>query len=200
MIAGSKRTRPTGELGQDAQHPDALPPVGARRGSGGDALDEVRTLEGERLGLSGSEGVEDEALEALAGVDRTTGPPAEPRSSRTASASNPASRSILTSRFTARIVPITPFVYARRMPSIVVAGPASGSIRRATRITLRDIHEALGERLLLGIDVAGSRGTKCRIQRAVAGTLDDFLDEAEALLAARLGRITLASLAAPARG
>ena len=72
--------------------------------------------------------------------------------------------------------------------------------RPAARITLRDIHEALGERLLLGIDVAGSRGAECRIQRAVAGTLDDFLDDAEALLAARLGRITLASLAAPARG
>ena len=71
--------------------------------------------------------------------------------------------------------------------------------RSAARITLRDIYEALGERLLLGIDVAGSRGTECRIQRAVAGTLDDFLDDAEALLAARLGRITLASLAAGVR-
>ena len=72
--------------------------------------------------------------------------------------------------------------------------------RPAARITLRDIYEALGERLLLAVDVAGSKGTECRIQRAVAGTLDDFLDDAEALLAARLGRITLASLAARVRG
>ena len=72
--------------------------------------------------------------------------------------------------------------------------------RPASRITLRDIYEALGERLLVAVDVAGSRGSECRIHRAVSGTLDDFLDDAEGLLAARLGRITLASLAARVRG
>lgn len=74
--------------------------------------------------------------------------------------------------------------------------------RAATDVTLRDVYAALGERLLQGIDVAGPHphGSGCRIQRAVAGTLDAFLDDAEALLAARLGRITLAGLAARIRG
>ena len=74
--------------------------------------------------------------------------------------------------------------------------------RDAAEITLRDVYAALGERLLHGIDVAGpvARGAGCRIQRAVAGTLDEFLDDAEAVLAARLGRITLAGLAARVRG
>ena len=68
-------------------------------------------------------------------------------------------------------------------------------------ISLRDVYAALGERLLQGIDVTGpavrrAPGGACRIQHAVAGTLDEFLDDAEALLAARLGHITLARLAA----
>jgi hypothetical protein len=60
------------------------------------------------------------------------------------------------------------------------------------------VYAALGERLLRAVDVAGPGAPAggCRIQRAVAGTLDEFLDDAEALLAARLGRITLAGLAA----
>jgi Rrf2 family protein len=70
--------------------------------------------------------------------------------------------------------------------------------RDAAGITLRDVYAALGERLLLAIDVAGP-GESCRIERAVSGTLDEFLDEAEALLAARLGRITLADLATRVR-
>jgi DNA-binding IscR family transcriptional regulator len=73
--------------------------------------------------------------------------------------------------------------------------------RDAADITLRDVYAALGERLLQGIDVAGpgAPGGGCVIQRSVAGTLDEFLEDAEALLAARLGRITLASLASQVR-
>ena len=73
--------------------------------------------------------------------------------------------------------------------------------RAASAITLRDVYAALGERLLGAVDVAGPGAPAggCRIQRAVAGTLDEFLDDAEALLAARLGRITLAALAARVR-
>ena len=53
--------------------------------------------------------------------------------------------------------------------------------------------------LLRGIDVTGpgvrsAPGGTCRIQRLVAGALDEFLDDAESLLARRLERITLASL------
>jgi hypothetical protein len=64
------------------------------------------------------------------------------------------------------------------------------------------VYAALGERLLGAVDVAGSGAPAggCRIQRAVAGTLDEFLEDAEAMLAGRLERITLASLAARVRG
>ncbi|HEU4829715.1 MAG TPA: Rrf2 family transcriptional regulator [Gemmatimonadales bacterium] len=76
--------------------------------------------------------------------------------------------------------------------------------RDPARISLRDIYQGLGERLLQGIDVTGpgvrsAPGGSCRIQRAVAGTLDDFVNEAESLLAARLANITLATLAARVR-
>jgi Rrf2 family protein len=79
-------------------------------------------------------------------------------------------------------------------------GPGGGwtLARAAAAVSLRDVYAALGERLLLAVDVAGP-GERCRIQRAVAGTLDEFLDDAEALLAERLGRITLADLAAQVR-
>jgi Rrf2 family protein len=92
-----------------------------------------------------------------------------------------------------------------RETGIVTSSRGSGGgwalAREAADITLRDVYAALGERLLDAIDVAGPRTPRggCRIQRAVAGTLDDFLADAEALLAARLDQITLASLAARVR-
>jgi DNA-binding IscR family transcriptional regulator len=72
--------------------------------------------------------------------------------------------------------------------------------REPAMISLRDVYQGLGERLLGAIDVRGpgvrrAPGGICRIQRAVAGTLDAFMDDAEALLAERLDRISLASLA-----
>jgi Rrf2 family protein len=67
--------------------------------------------------------------------------------------------------------------------------------RDAETITLRDIYAALGERLLFALDFSGGN-PDCRVQRAVAGTLDDFLHDAEALLATRLSRTTLADVAA----
>jgi DNA-binding IscR family transcriptional regulator len=93
-----------------------------------------------------------------------------------------------------------------RKAGLVGSSPGTGGgwllSRDPAAITLRDVYAALGERLLQGIDVAGHGAPAggCRIQRAVAGTLDEFLDDAEALLAARLQRITLASLAAQVRG
>jgi DNA-binding IscR family transcriptional regulator len=92
-----------------------------------------------------------------------------------------------------------------REAGLVAAARGAGGgwtlARSAAAITLRDVHAALGERLLQGVDVSGpgAPGRGCRIQQAVAGTLDEFLDDAEALLAARLRRITLASLAARVR-
>jgi Rrf2 family protein len=67
-------------------------------------------------------------------------------------------------------------------------------------ISLGSVCAALGERLLLAVDVAGPRGAGCLVQRAVSTTMDDFVREAEAMLLARLDRMTLGDLAAQVRG
>ncbi|HEU4564228.1 MAG TPA: Rrf2 family transcriptional regulator [Gemmatimonadaceae bacterium] len=116
----------------------------------------------------------------------------------------------LTSERLAECVGTNPVVVRRSLAGLRDAGLVASArgtgggwtlARDAARITLRDVYAALGERLLQGIDVTGPRPPEggCRIQRAVAGTLDEFLDDAEALLAARLQRITLASLVARGR-
>lgn len=113
-----------------------------------------------------------------------------------------------TSEQLAACVGTNPVVVRRTMAGLREAGLVSAArgagggwalARDPAAVTLRDVQGALGERLLRGVEVAGSRGDGCRIQRAVAGTLDEFLDDAEALLAARLGRITLADLAGRVR-
>lgn len=117
----------------------------------------------------------------------------------------------LTSEQLATCVRTNPVVVRRTLAGLREAGFVSSTrgagggwrlAREADDITLRDVYAALGERLLRGVDVAGPHAPAagCRIQRAVAGTLDEFLDDAEELLAARLGRITLASLATRVRG
>jgi len=95
-----------------------------------------------------------------------------------------------------------------REAGLVVSAAGHGGgwslARPAAEVTVREVYEALGERLLIAIDPA-LREAGCRIEQAVSGALEDFLADAEALLAERLGRITLADLAAsvralPARG
>lgn len=63
------------------------------------------------------------------------------------------------------------------------------------RITLRELHETLGEPAIFAI---GNRQEMpgCLVEQAVNAALDDVFAEAEALLLARLGQITLADLAA----
>ena len=114
-----------------------------------------------------------------------------------------------TSEQLAGCVGTNPVVVRRTLAGLREAGLVTSSrgtgggwslARDAARISLHDIQAALGERLLQGVDVAppGARG-QCRIQKAVSGALDEFLVDAEALLAARLRRITLAGLAARVR-
>lgn len=63
------------------------------------------------------------------------------------------------------------------------------------RITLRELHETLGEPAIFAI---GNRQEMpgCLVEQAVNAALDHVFAEAEALLLARLGQITLADLAA----
>ena len=88
-----------------------------------------------------------------------------------------------------------------REAGLVTSTPGHGGgwtlARGAAELTLADVYAALGERML-AVDVGGP-GDGCRIERAVAGTLHEFLDDAEALLLARLRRITVADLRARVR-
>lgn len=111
-----------------------------------------------------------------------------------------------TSEHLAACVRTNPVVVRRTLAGLREAGLVASSAghrggwtlaRDAESITLRDIYAALGERLLFALDF-NAGNPDCRVQRAVAGTLDDFLHEAEALLASRLSRITLADVAAQA--
>jgi Rrf2 family protein len=65
--------------------------------------------------------------------------------------------------------------------------------REPAEISVGEVCTALGERLLFAVDLALEKG--CSVQGAVSGVLDEFLDDAEALLLARLGEISLADLA-----
>jgi DNA-binding IscR family transcriptional regulator len=66
------------------------------------------------------------------------------------------------------------------------------------KVTLRDIYDALGEPSLLAI---GNRTESpgCVVEEAVNAALSKSFSEAEALLLARFGDVTLAALAADVR-
>lgn len=109
-----------------------------------------------------------------------------------------------TSEHLAACVRTNPVVVRRTLAGLRQAGLVASAAghrggwtlaRDAGDITLRDVYAALGERMLFAIEL-GEGNPDCRVQRAVSGTLDDFLHEAEALLAARLARLTLADVAA----
>lgn len=64
-------------------------------------------------------------------------------------------------------------------------------------MTLLDIYTAMGERLLIRTE-SDPGDMSCGIVRSVDRVMHEFLDDAEALLAARLGRLRLSDLASEA--
>lgn len=116
-------------------------------------------------------------------------------------------RAPLTSEELARCVRTNPVVIRRTLAGLREAGLVSSTPgpgggwtleRDPARISLADVSSALGERLLFAVDLALAPG--CAIQKSVSRVLDDFLDDAEALLQQRLGRISIADLAARVHG
>ncbi|MNL31554.1 putative HTH-type transcriptional regulator YwnA [compost metagenome] len=67
----------------------------------------------------------------------------------------------------------------------------------AEEITLRQVYEAMGERLLVRTE-SDPGDVSCAIVRSVDRVMTDFLDDAEALLAARLARVRLSDIASTA--
>ena len=63
-----------------------------------------------------------------------------------------------------------------------------------TKVTLKDIYEALGSPALLAIGIH-LEGPPCLVEQAVNQSLTGAFAEAEALLIRRLGDVTLAALA-----
>lgn len=76
-------------------------------------------------------------------------------------------------------------------------GPQGGWTIAAdlSAVTLLDLHNALGEPAVFAIGHRNPAPT-CLVEQAVNAAMDDALSRAEALLRARLGQITLATLAA----
>jgi len=110
----------------------------------------------------------------------------------------------LTSETLATFLATNPVVIRRTMASLRDAGFVRSEKGHGggwviacdlTKVTMRDIHEALGTPSLFAI---GNRTESpgCLVEQAVNAAMSDGFREAEALLMERLGRITLADLAA----
>lgn len=78
-------------------------------------------------------------------------------------------------------------------------GPNGGwtLMRPAEDITLHQVYSAMGERLLIRTE-SDPGDVTCAIVRSVDRVMTDFLDDAEALLAARLARVRLSDIAGEA--
>ncbi|WP_426239861.1 Rrf2 family transcriptional regulator [Pararhizobium sp. DWP1-1-3] len=85
-----------------------------------------------------------------------------------------------------------------REAGLVTSGRGHGGgwtlARSLEDVTMRDIYAALGEPMLFQMgNVSESPG--CLVEQAVNHALDDAFRDAEAMLIARLGQVTLATLA-----
>ncbi|RAI44599.1 Rrf2 family transcriptional regulator [Rhodoplanes roseus] len=117
-------------------------------------------------------------------------------------------RGPVTSEVLAKAMQTNPVVIRRIMAGLrerglVRSGKGHGGgwtlARDLSAVTLRDVYEALGRPSLFAI---GNRAEApaCLVEQAVNGALDRVLHDAEALLLARLGEITLAALSADVHG
>ena len=108
-----------------------------------------------------------------------------------------------TSTTLAECLMTNPVVVRRVMGELREAGIVSSTkghdggwrlTRQAREISLQDVHAALGESLLVRAESdPGNPG--CSIVRTVDAVMTDFIADAEALLAARLKRVSIADLA-----
>lgn len=109
----------------------------------------------------------------------------------------------LTSDVLARCLETNPVVVRRTMgllrnAGIVAANRGQGGGWRISadlsKLTLRHLHDALGEPAIFAI---GNRNEapRCLVEQTVNAALESTFDEAEALLLERFGEITLAGLA-----
>jgi DNA-binding IscR family transcriptional regulator len=113
----------------------------------------------------------------------------------------------LTSEMLARAMDTNPVVIRRIMAGLREQGYVRSEkghgggwslARDLSKVTLRDVYEALGAPTLLAM---GNRTESpgCLVEQSVNAALGDAFDAAEALLLARLGEVTLAMLSADFR-
>ena len=111
---------------------------------------------------------------------------------------------LLTSADLAKMMSTNPVVVRRTMAGLREAGLVRSEkghgggwelARDLNAVTLRDIYDALGSPSLLAI---GNRteAPGCLVEQVVNAALDQAFADAEALLLARLGEVTLAALSA----
>ncbi len=109
----------------------------------------------------------------------------------------------LTSETIAGMLGTNPVVVRRTMSGLKAAGYVSSVkghgggwtlARPLDRITLLDIHEALGSPRLFAIGLSDDNPA-CLIERAVNVAMTETLSDAERMLRARLAEVTVASVA-----
>ena len=114
----------------------------------------------------------------------------------------------VTSEVMAKAMDTNPVVIRRIMGGLRAAGYVRSEkghgggwslVCDLAKVTLRDIYDALGQPSLLAI---GNRTERpgCLVEEAVNAALGKSFEDAEALLLARFGEVTLAMLAANVRG
>ena len=109
----------------------------------------------------------------------------------------------MTSEALGRCLGANPVVVRRTMGLLREAGLVAAGRGRTggwtikadlAAVTLRDLHEALGEPALFAVGHR-SENPGCLVEQVVNAALDDAFDEAEALLMQRFASVSLAQLA-----